>query len=80
MISRICLWLIPLSCLSATAHSADLLQWKLSTGDSLKYAVQNEMATTATVGGFDNKSRLLQTMHMGRNVWTTTARRNYVFS
>jgi hypothetical protein len=80
MISRTCLWLMPLSCITATAHSADLLQWKLSTGDSLKYAVQNEMATTSTVGGFDNKSRLLQTMHMAWNVKTTTASRNYVLS
>ncbi len=80
MIYRICLRLLMVTSVTSTVHSADLLQWKLSTGDSLKYAVQNEMVTTANVGGFENKSRLIQTMQMGWEVKTLTASRNYVVS
>ena len=82
MISRICLCLISVTCVTAAAYSAEkgLLQWKLSTGDALRYTVQNEMVTTATVGGFDSKTRLLQTMQMTWNVKTTTASHNYVLS
>ena len=59
MILRICLWLILVTSVRSTVYSADLLQWRLSTGDSLRYVIQNEMLTTADVGGFESKSRLI---------------------
>jgi hypothetical protein len=80
MISRSLLSLFIVASVMSTAEAADQLQWKLSTGDSLKYVVQNEMATTATVGGFDNKTRLIQTMNMVWNVKTLTAKGSYVLS
>ncbi|MCH2201375.1 MAG: DUF6263 family protein [Fuerstiella sp.] len=80
MTARICLWLALTACVTSTARSGDLLEWKLSTGESLKYTVQNEMVTTSTVGGFDNQSRLLQTMNMVWDVDTLTANRNFVVS
>jgi hypothetical protein len=80
MISRSLLSLFIIASVVSTAGAADQLQWKLSTGDSLKYAVQNEMATTATVGGFDNKTRLTQTMYMVWDVKTLTAKGSYLLS
>lgn len=80
MILRICLWLILVTSVRSTVYSADLLQWRLSTGDSLRYVIQNEMLTTADVGGFESKSRLIQTMQLAWNVRTLTASRSYVVS
>ncbi|MCH2212355.1 MAG: DUF6263 family protein [Fuerstiella sp.] len=80
MTSRICLWLAAAACATSTAHSQDLLEWKLSTGDSLNYTVENKMVTTSTVGGFENQSQLVQKMMMVWDVETRTASRDFVIS
>lgn len=80
MTVRTCLWLMTICLVAAPLKAGDRLQWKLSTGDSLQYAVQNEMATTATVGGFDSNTRLIQTMHVAWDVETLTANRDFVLS
>ncbi len=80
MVFRILVSLFLVAGIAAPSESADQLRWKLSTGDSLNYAVQNEMIMTATVGGFDTKSRINQTMHMGWDVKTLAAGGNYVLS
>lgn len=80
MSHRICLWLLIISSTIGSAKAAERLEWKLSTGDALTYAIQNEMVMTANVGGFDNTSRITQTMHMDWDVQTLTANRDYILS
>lgn len=80
MSHRICLWLLIVSSAIGSANAAERLEWKLSSGDALKYAIQNEMVMTANVAGFDNTSRIIQTMHMDWDVQTLTANRNYILS
>lgn len=80
MIVRTCLLLMMFSVVAEPLQAADQLEWKLSTGDTLRYAVQNEMATKATVGGFDSNTRLIQTMRMAWNVESPTANNSYLLS
>jgi len=63
---------------AAPSAADDLLQWKLSSGDSLNYQVLSRTVTQSNVGGFESETLLVHSMQMTWDVETVTANNSFV--
>ena len=76
--SRLFLLATMLAGLAVPASAEELLQWKLSSGESLEYRLQSQTVTQSQVSGFESTSSMVQTMQMAWDVETKTANNSYV--